>query len=181
MRYRKQHTQARAGRTLTCLATARCQLSFVGRHRNAGDDTSKNDVRGETMLRRTRQKGVAAVEFAIVAPIVFFLVLALFQFAGLLMNQNVMSAAAREGARFASLPQATSENDVVAKVEERLSRGGIDPNLVDVDVNPTALGSLNSGVSVSVSVTCPMNKMVWIGPFIPSNLNVSAQFACERE
>ena len=92
---------------LTCLATARSQLSFAGRHRNAGDDTSKNDARRETVLRRTRQNGAAAVEFAIVAPIVFFLVLALFQFTGLLMNQNVMSAAAREGARFASLPQTT--------------------------------------------------------------------------
>ncbi len=171
----------RAGRALTCFATARSHLSFTGRDRTASDVTSKSDIRRETMLRRTRQKGVATVEFAIVAPIVFFLVLALFQFAGLLMNQNVLSAAAREGARVASLPGTTSEDDVVAKVEERLSRGGIYPNVVDVDVNPEVLSNLNSGEAIRVSVTSPMNKMVWIGPFIPSNLNVSAQFACERE
>ena len=149
--------------------------------RSRNGATVVEDVRRETMLRRTRQKGVAVVEFSVVAPFVFFTVLALFQFAGLLMNQNVLSAAARDGARFASLPGTTSKNEVVAKVEERLSQGGIDPNVVDVDVNPEVLSNLNSGEAIRVSVTSPMNKMVWIGPYLPPNLDVSAEFTCQRE
>ena len=173
--------ETRANRKLTCLDTAQGQHVFAGGHRDAGNGTSKNDDRRETMLRRARQKGVATIEFAFVAPIVFLIVLALFQFVSLLMSQNVLSAAAREGGRFASLPQTTSEDAVVVEVEERLRRGGINPNLVDVDVNPQALGNLNTGDAVSVLVTCQMYKLVWIGPFLPSNLSLSAQFACERE
>ena len=107
---------------------------------------------------RVRREGAATLEFAIVAPIVFLLILALLQFGSLLMRQNVLTAAAREGARTASLPDTVSTGDVVAIVNDRLQRGGINPAVVDVDVTPTALGSLNTGDSVSVSVTSPMAR-----------------------
>jgi hypothetical protein len=142
---------------------------------------SKNDALRERPLRLARRRGAATLEFAIVAPIVFLLVLALIQFAGLLMKQNALTAAAREGARIASLHTTVSTDVVVAKVEERLTRGGIDPDVVAVDVNPTTLGSLNTGDAVSVSVSSPMNEMVWIRVVSMPDLNLSANIAYHRE
>jgi len=109
------------------------------------------------------------------------LVLALIQYASLMMSQNVLTAAAREGARVASLPSTGSTNFVVSAVEERLMCGGLEPNVVDIDVSPTGLDGLKSGDEVSVSVSSPMSKMVWIGPFVPSDRHLSAEIAYQRE
>ena len=54
--------------------------------------------------RRSRH-GATCVEFAFVAPIVIMMVFGLVHFAALLMSQNVLTAAAREGGRMASMPR----------------------------------------------------------------------------
>ena len=113
----------------------------------------------------------------------FFVVLASIQFAGLLMSQNVMTAAAREGGRVASIPSTLSTDTVVSAVQDRLSRGGLNPALVTVNVDtPTAWDNLDTGDEVSVSVTCAMSDMSWIGAvsIIPS-MNLSAEITYERE
>ena len=121
------------------------------------------------------------MEFAIVGPIVFLVFLALIQFAGLLMSQNVITAAAREGGRVASLPGTVSSSAVVAAVNERLSRGGIQPAKVAVTVTPTTVGALNTGDEVRVSVTAPLNQMGWVWVVAPPNVNLSAQSTYDRE
>jgi hypothetical protein len=108
-------------------------------------------------------------------------VLTLIQFAGLLMKQNVLTAAAREGARVASLATTDSTNSVVSEVHERLTRGGVDPSVVTVNVIPATLTGLNSGDEVSVSVSGPMRQMAWADVFIPSDVNLSAEVASQRE
>ena len=66
-----------------------------------------------------------------VAPVVILMLFALLQFVGLLLRQNVLTAAARDGARTASLPTVSATSDVIAAVEDRLSRGGINPKRRD--------------------------------------------------
>jgi len=117
----------------------------------------------------------------VVAPVVLLVVLALIQFASLLMSLNLLTAAARKGARLASLPTTMSTDAVVSEVREQLERGGIDPSIVTVNVTPTVLNDLMSGEELSVSVSGPMNEMVWIAPTIPSGLNLSAEIAYQRE
>jgi hypothetical protein len=121
------------------------------------------------------------VEFAIVASIVFFLIFALIQFASLLMGQNVLTAAAREGGRAASLPSTVSSDTVVAAVEERLSRGGIDPNQVTVIVTPTTLSTLNKGDEIQVSVSAPVSALGWIWAVAPPAASLSAEITYDRE
>lgn len=131
--------------------------------------------------RRRRRAGTSTVEFAIVAPVVILVFLALIQFASLLMSQNVITAAAREGGRVASLPGTASSATVVAAVNERLTRGGIDPNLVTVSVTPAALESVNQGDDLLVSVSAPVNQMGWIWAIAPPNASLSAEITYERE
>jgi Flp pilus assembly protein TadG len=156
------------------------------RHRQfAGGRGKACDSGGRGYSKRTRRptqrRGVATVEFAVVAPIVFLLILALIQFASLLMNQNVLTAAAREGARIAALPSTVSTGVVVATVEDRLTRGGVDADLVTVNVSPTSLGDLATGDTVTVSVAGPLSSMVWIQAITLPDANLSAQIAYQRE
>lgn len=137
--------------------------------------------RRSRIRRSASRKGATAVEFAVVAPVVLLVVLALIQFASLLMSLNLLTAAARKGARLASLPTTMSTDAVVSEVREQLERGGIDPSIVTVNVTPTVLNDLMSGEELSVSVSGPMNEMVWIAPTIPSGLNLSAEIAYQRE
>jgi hypothetical protein len=97
------------------------------------------------------------------------------------MKQNVLTAAAREGARVASLVTTDSTNSVVSEVQERLIRGGVDPSVITINVSPATLASLNTGDEVSVSVSGPMRQMAWADVFIPSDLNLSAEIASQRE
>ncbi len=129
------------------------------------------------------RKGAATLEFALVSPIVFFIVLASIQFAGLLMSQNVLTAAAREGGRVASMPSTVSNDTVIAAVQDRLSRGGVNPALISIDVDtPTAWANLDTGDEVTVSVSGSMREMSWIGAvkIIPST-TLSSQITYKRE
>ncbi len=139
--------------------------------------------KSQKLCRRLRRKGAATVEFALVSPIIFFVVLASIQFTGLIMSQNVLTAAAREGGRVASMPSTVSTGTVVAAVQDRLSRGGLDPTLVTVNViTATPWVDLDTGDEVSVSVSGAMSDMPWIGPVsIIPNTMMSAEITYERE
>jgi Flp pilus assembly protein TadG len=136
------------------------------------------------MLRRRSlpaRKGVSAIEFALVAPIVFFLLLGVIQFARLLMSHNVLTAAAREGGRVASLPSTGATNTVVTAVNDRLQRGGINPSLVTVTVSPATLSSVSSGTQLRVTVSAPINEMAWIWAVAPPSANLTADVTYQRE
>lgn len=131
--------------------------------------------------RQPPRGGASTVEFAIVAPVVFLVVLALIQFAGLLMSKNVLTAAAREGGRVASMPGTDSADTVVEAVQEYLQRGGLDPSSVTVSVNPTSLSNVSTGDELRVSVSAPMNEMAWIWAIAPPNSSLSAEVTYQRE
>ena len=115
--------------------------------------------------KRRRRTGAAAVEFAVVAPIIFMVVIAMFELGRSLSIQQTLTNAAREGARQAILPTATvsSVDQVVAGyVAASLSNG-----------NATAVttpdpSTADPGQLVTVTVTSdqtPMTRygMRWFG------------------
>ena len=57
--------------------------------------------------KRSTRRGVAAVEFALVAPLFFTLILGIIEFGRMMMVQEILVNAAREGARAAILPGET--------------------------------------------------------------------------
>jgi TadE-like protein len=59
-------------------------------------------------FRSSRRRGTAAVEFAFVAPIVFVLVFGMIEFGRAIMVQQIITNAAREGARVAILSGTTT-------------------------------------------------------------------------
>ena len=131
-------------------------------------------------VRRDR-RGASTVEFAVVAPIVFLILLSLMQFAGLLMSQNVITSAARTGGRMASLPVTESSSAVIAAVHADLQRGGIDPNVVSVSVTPTILTDLEPGDEINVSVSASISDLGWIWVIAPPDANLGAEISYQRE
>lgn len=114
-----------------------------------------------TPKRQTKSNertAASAVEFAIVAPLLFMLVLGMIEFGRMLMVQQIMTNAAREGARKAVLPGAT-ETQVYQTVDTYVNNSGINGHTRSVTPNPTAASS-NSAITVTVSVT--YDKVTWL-------------------
>ena len=131
--------------------------------------------------RRSARKGAATLEFAVVAPLVFFLIFALIQFSGLMMNKNLITAAACDGARLASLSDTDSSEDVVALVKARLQRSGMDPARIDVEIEPGQLAAIKSGEEVTVRVITPVSEMTWFWVLTPPNFSVTREITYQRE
>jgi Flp pilus assembly protein TadG len=106
-------------------------------------------------LRRARgddDRGAAAVEFAMILPILLLLVFGIVQFSIAYNRQQGLHAAAREGARIASLPQ-TTQDAITERVNDSLT--GItfeSPPTVTVTPNDTQPCDQRSGLTVVVQV-----------------------------
>jgi Flp pilus assembly protein TadG len=100
---------------------------------------------------QTAARGVAAVEFAIVAPIFFMLVIGIIEVGRAIMVQQVLINASRVGARRAAMLSSTEE-EVLAAVTEFTSGVGVDSVTATVSPDPeTAAGGTALTVSTSVS------------------------------
>ena len=68
---------------------------------------------------RADERGAAAVEFAMILPLLILLVFGIVQFSLAYNRQQGLHAAAREGARIASLPQ-TTQTEISDRVTDAL-------------------------------------------------------------
>ena len=116
-------------------------------------------------LRRTRRfargqrRGVALVEFAVVASLLFLLILGMFEFGRMVMVQQFLTNASRAGARRGILEH-TTESDVQTIVTDYLSSSAI-PGAT-VTVSPDQLSTVGFGDPVSVTVSVPFDHVSWL-------------------
>ncbi|MCH8044410.1 MAG: pilus assembly protein [Planctomycetes bacterium] len=108
---------------------------------------------------RRRRLGATITEFAIIAPIFFLFVLSSFEFGRAIMVQQILTNAAREGARQAIVENAVAA-DVVTSVTSYLSSTTVDG--VTVTVDPTSLQTVGFGDEVTVTVTVPYDQVSWL-------------------
>jgi Flp pilus assembly protein TadG len=127
----------------------------------------------ERLRRRFRRNrsGASAVEFAIVAPIFFLLIFGMIEYGRLVMVQQVLTNATREGARRAILQDATvsSVTTVVRNYLTNSSINGNNPNLT-ISVTPDPQTAGPSDESITVSVSLPFRDVSWL----PSPLFLNA-------
>ena len=94
-------------------------------------------------VRRARgDRGAAAVEFALIAPILFLLVFGIIDFGLLINSQSTASNAAREGARVASLGGNTAA--VTSSVTPAMS------TLINAGSTTTTVTCLNGATACSI-------------------------------
>ena len=106
-------------------------------------------------------------------------VLGIIEFGRMAMVQQVITNAAREGARIAVLDGATTPK-VTTKVNDYLSSGKISTAKVKVSPNPPDSAGYGEPVTVSVSVL--FDDVSWLpAPFFVGGKTLSAESIMRRE
>lgn len=110
------------------------------------------------------ERGQSLVEFAIALPVLLAIVIGIFEF-GMAWNQRqVVTNAAREGARDAVI-QTSSAAQVQNTVGTYLTSAGLDPALATITLSANVGGAGVIGQPVSVQVSYPY-EFRFIGPIV---------------
>jgi len=133
-----------------------------------------NRLRGTAAQRR----GASAVEFAIVAPLFFLLIIGIVEFGRALMVQQILTNASRVGAREA-ITLSTTQSEVVSAATNYASSTSV-PG-VNVGVSPSPSTAV-AGDMVSVTVSIPYSDITWIpAPWFLSSTTLTATSAMRKE
>ncbi len=126
-----------------------------------------------------RRRGAAAVEFAIVAPLFLMLVFGMIEFGRMVMVQQVITNASREGARRGVVDGATT-SDVQTVVRDYLQSCAV--SQADIEVTPDPPSSAGFGQPVKVTVDVAFNEVSWLpSPFFLADAKLSATTVMRRE
>jgi Flp pilus assembly protein TadG len=112
--------------------------------------------------RRKNRHGAAIVEFAVVAPVLFLLIFGMIEYGRMVMVQQVLTNASREGARQAVLDGATY-NGVNSFVSSYLTSAGIPSAAVQpIAMSPSDPQTAGYGAPISVTVSVNFNQVSWL-------------------
>jgi Flp pilus assembly protein TadG len=119
------------------------------------------------------------VEFAIVAPVFFLFIFGIIEFGRMVMVQQVITNASREGARMAIL-SGSSTSGVTTAVTNYLSGAGISGATVAISPDPPSSATYGSLVTVTVSI--PFRSVSWIpSPFFLGSTSLKATCSMRTE
>jgi Flp pilus assembly protein TadG len=125
------------------------------------------------------ERGAAAVEFALIVPVLIVLVFGIVQFAIAYNREQGLQAAAREGARLASLPLST-QSEIITRVNDALAGVPFDaPPTITVTPSATQPCADNSGGTVTVTVSAVTSIDIPIWGSVSKTLTGKGEFRCE--
>ncbi len=128
---------------------------------------------------RRARRGAAAVEFALVAPIFFALILGTVEVGRLIMVQHILTNASREGARLAVL-EGTTLSEVQTALDDYMANSSISG--ASLTVTPSSLSNAVSGGPITVTVSVPFSQVSWISsPWLLREMTLSASTLMRRE
>jgi Flp pilus assembly protein TadG len=127
---------------------------------------------------RSGRPGLAAIEFAIVAPLLVLLILGMIEFGRMIMVQQILTNGAREGARKAVLPGVT-DTMVQKTIDDYLKNADIKG--FSRSVSPST-DSAAGGTSITVTVSVPYKDVTWlpVGQFL-TDKTLSASVVMRKE
>ena len=123
-----------------------------------------------------REHGAAAVEFALVAPLLILLVFGIIEFGRAWSARNVYISAAREGARVAAV--GGDVDDIEARVDEA-SAPYTPPAAITISPSGTTPCADNAGEPVEISWTQTFELNIAFFTWAPGSYTVSSVFQCE--
>ncbi len=150
-------------------------------------------------LCRKKRRGAAAVEFAIVAPVFFLMIFGMIEFGRMIMVQQLITNASREGARLAVLDGSTMAGvrTTVKDYLESVTVKGVTDDDIDIEAvqidaatgTETVVLDLDSagyGGRVTVTITIPFNQVSWLSSpmimdVIDEDMQLSASTVMRRE
>lgn len=126
------------------------------------------------MRRRDGQDGSAVVEFALLLPILFLVLLAAVQVGMIARDQLLLTQAARAGAREA----AVTLDDVVVREVALGASPGLDPSRLDLGV--VREGTQGSVVTVAVTYRAVVASPL-TGWLLPATVDLTASASMRQE
>ena len=119
------------------------------------------------------------VEFAVVVPVFFLLIFGMIEYGRLVMVQQILTNASREGARRAVL-EVIEEDDVIDAVNDYLAGSSISGAEVTVIENPPIPPDFANSMTVTVSI--PFSQVSWLpSPMFLGSYEMSASSTMRRE
>ena len=140
---------------------------------------SPEPVQARGVPRRGRRRtGAFLVEFAIVAPIMFMLMLATFEFGRAFMVMELLTEGARVGAR-QGIIDGTTTQQIQQAVINYLSGVGIKGDTVTVQILYDAPNPNHPDINVQVTV--PLSDVSWVPNPLFTSGTLSGQFTMRQE
>lgn len=133
------------------------------------------------MLTCRGERGAAAVEFALMVPILILLIFGIAWFGIGYNRKQGLQAAAREGARLAALPQSTN-TDIKAKVNSALNGVLSTGDLRTITVSPADTRPCDlkpTGTRVTVTVSAPFTYDIPLFANDTVTITGRGEFLCE--
>ena len=169
---------------MTSMLSQSRQSGELGTARELGQVSSRFPIlefKVHKMSRSFRkQRGAAAVEFAVVAPVFVLLIFGMIEYGRMVMVQQMLTNASREGARRAVLEGAT-ETDVRQVVSDYLTPANIPVTTSDITIligDPAASAPLTSaqfGDPIHIKVGINFGQVSWL----PSPMYLSSSTRME--
>ena len=106
-----------------------------------------------------RRRGAAVVEFAVVAPLIFLILFGMIEFGRMLMVQQILTNASREGARRAIIESSTVP-EVTTVITDYLQTNSVSGAILSID--PPDLTTLGAGDPITVSVSVQYDQVSWL-------------------
>lgn len=128
-------------------------------------------ITSQTQQKTSNRRGVTAVEFAIVFPIILFTFFGLWEYARLEMIRQATATACYDGARRGTLPGATSAG--MSSAAQRI----LDIYSVDGAVVTASVTDDIAHCDISV----PLDENAWITQFVVANRFVTSECEFNRE
>jgi Flp pilus assembly protein TadG len=130
-------------------------------------------------LSHRRRCGATLVEFAIVAPLLFLLILGIVEFGRAVMVQQILTNAAREGARRGILEQSTAP-DVQTAVSDYLRNTSVAG--ANVTVSPSSFAHVGFGDPVTVTCSVTYAQVTWLpAPWFLGGVTLTGQSVMRAE
>jgi Flp pilus assembly protein TadG len=118
------------------------------------------------------------LEFAVVVPVLIVLVFGMIEFSRLMMVEQILDNAAREGCRRAVMDTA-STSDVNTVVTNYLNNSGISGETISVSPDPS---TASVGTAITVTVSIPYTSVSWLpNPMFLGGATLSTSVVMRKE
>jgi Flp pilus assembly protein TadG len=125
------------------------------------------------------RRGAAVVEFAVVSPVLVLLLLGMIECGRMIMVQQTITTAAREGARIAIVE---GNSAAAAKTAVESFLGGTGVRGAKTSVTPANTASSAHGQPITVTVSVPFGDVSWLPhPFFFGQKTLSSTATMRRE
>ena len=131
--------------------------------------------------RKTRYRGIAAVEAAIVFPLMLLLTLGVIEYGWMFLKAQQTTNAARNGARIAIRPGEDNAS-VTAEIDLLMTSAGMGTSGYSITFVPADITTPVLGETLEVQITVPWANIALMNiPLLPGPANISASVAMAKE